>query len=1559
MKHLSHRWLGTAEGTLALAAILGTAAVVPAAVVEPEQAYAETGKLPAADAPFDQAVGYFIWPYQFGYQNVSKANPKGTVPGTDKPATAPAAGEYGWAAPGYRDYDACMASLDAQIAEVKESGMKYVTVSYLISPLNAKQKADGSWGDPSKQGDVEPDTRLNDAIINRVLDAGLTPMIYFSQGNPDKRLGDNPVAAFTMDQIHATIEHAVKTFAGRGVIWESWNEPDSAGWTSGMTAENKPHWIALDQFIGDCVDKYDKGADYVYGNFASPGNNNAVSDDVLAKAHATARSGHGYGGGTPEAGTKPNLNTSMSAYVDSEFGVPSSGRIRWAANSWGDWGDKDDAHPEEGYLATEQNPASQAAWLTRQLLMKDISGINLSTIYRLVGYDSFSVNDNADGANPSKITVSPAYEQIKALVNELKGYTFQYLLPVNGHEYDGTPDGRDTNFKSDADTKNPATARVYAALYQNGSGQQKLVYWMGGRTGANAKDNKWVVDPSAIKQVKATFNGQQLQLTAGTSPKVATISAASVSVSTQKGVAPALPATVQVTGIDGKQVSSPVIWDKVDASLYKQSGTFTVKGAATAALAAGVPVYAHVMVKAVASGTATATTFQNTTAWKDTAGEVIQAHGGSIAYSNGTYYWVGQGAPDNVPTGYTGAGGVFVNQWLFTTINMYTSKDLVNWTPANPVASIDSAEAYKYAEGNVEGSTSKVLSYVNADGTAAKGFEQLLKEHPQYARDAALGCKIERPHILFNKNTNKWVVWAHWEGTVGYGSSELICFESENSDPTSAWHVVSWGKDAQGNDIYHARPTVTIDGKQTSVVSRDLTAWVDPDTGKGYVISVNDSGLRLYKLDDTYTKIEPAGSYEFMQGQHVEAPSMFKSNGRFYMFTSRQDYWDPTQTEYATAANIEDPSTWSGLTEVQSRGEARKNWGNQDPTTRTYLGQPTYALQYNGKDYMPHVLLMSDDWNPLRSKTANVDTTKANYVWSSVDVDDETGAANVDYHQVVNPMKPAENGTLSGFSYEYRKDAGNYPETFVGAGYYITGYTGSAANVTLPATINGKPVVGALLDQDAQNGKLTGIDTSKATDLGIFRVSAAYQVKSLDFTANKKLQKLDVSDTSTPASALSSVKLGGLAELTNVDLGFHENLKALDVSGSPKLAHLDVSNTGITSLDLTKNPLLKREAGNVSADNDVTIDFDETRTVTFESNGGSVVAAVKVADGKAVAKPADPKRAGYTFAGWFSDRALTKAYDFGSAVKADVTLYAKWTKNPAPQPKVYTVAFDANGGSAVASQKVADGKAAAKPADPSRAGYTFAGWFSDQALTKAYDFGSAVKADTTLYAKWTQAPKPSEQFKDVTGASHWVKDEGYLDYSVEHGLMTGYKNEATQQLNGLFGPTDKITRGQVAVVLFRIANPTDDSTTNPAHYGPTTGFSDQGAFPYYKSAIKWLKDKGVLTGDKDPVTQADLNTVRPDAPITRQELATMVARFASNVKGVDVSHADVSQLGKFTDGKQVMPFAQKAMAWCYQAGVFTGGQAADAGKLMPLNNTQRDQACKVFTVLHRDVLKLK
>ncbi len=109
---------------------------------------------------------------------------------------------------------------------------------------------------------------------------------------------------------------------------------------------------------------------------------------------------------------------------------------------------------------------------------------------------------------------------------------------------------------------------------------------------------------------------------------------------------------------------------------------------------------------------------------------------------------------------------------------------------------------------------------------------------------------------------------------------------------------------------------------------------------------------------------------------------------------------------------------------------------------------------------------------------------------------------------------------------------------------------------------------------------------------------------------------------------------------------------------------------------------------------------------------------------------------GYNFASWNTlpdgsgtNYAAGTTFNMG---KSDIILYARWSAQP-----VYTVTFDSNGGTAVTSQDMEHGSVATEPAEPTREGYIFAGWYTDAALTNSYDFSTPITANITLYAKWT------------------------------------------------------------------------------------------------------------------------------------------------------------------------------------------------------------------------------
>lgn len=148
-------------------------------------------------------------------------------------------------------------------------------------------------------------------------------------------------------------------------------------------------------------------------------------------------------------------------------------------------------------------------------------------------------------------------------------------------------------------------------------------------------------------------------------------------------------------------------------------------------------------------------------------------------------------------------------------------------------------------------------------------------------------------------------------------------------------------------------------------------------------------------------------------------------------------------------------------------------------------------------------------------------------------------------------------------------------------------------------------------------------------------------------------------------------------------------------------------------------------------------------TVTFDSDGGSAVAAVDVEENGLVTKPEDPEKAGFDFLGWFNGE---DEWNFETdVVTSDVTLKAMWA------PAVYTVTFNTNEGSTIPVKNVNAGEPVARPRfDPQKLNFVFKGWFDEDG--NEWDFEeNKIYADTTIYAQWI--PKLDVTF-DAAGGTH-------------------------------------------------------------------------------------------------------------------------------------------------------------------------------------------------------------
>ena len=159
----------------------------------------------------------------------------------------------------------------------------------------------------------------------------------------------------------------------------------------------------------------------------------------------------------------------------------------------------------------------------------------------------------------------------------------------------------------------------------------------------------------------------------------------------------------------------------------------------------------------------------------------------------------------------------------------------------------------------------------------------------------------------------------------------------------------------------------------------------------------------------------------------------------------------------------------------------------------------------------------------------------------------------------------------------------------------------------------------------------------------------------------------------------------------------------------------------------------------ITSDIEVTASWNAGRyKIAFDLNGapGTAPAAQTVGHGDTVGRPTDPSWEGHEFLGWFLKGSDTP-WDFSNTVSASATLYAGWSNSS------YKVSFEGNGGTFTAngnwtgsySEDVQSGyRVSAEIANPTRDGYTFAGWFDEDG--NAWNASTVITGSATYYAKW-------------------------------------------------------------------------------------------------------------------------------------------------------------------------------------------------------------------------------
>ena len=319
--------------------------------------------------------------------------------------------------------------------------------------------------------------------------------------------------------------------------------------------------------------------------------------------------------------------------------------------------------------------------------------------------------------------------------------------------------------------------------------------------------------------------------------------------------------------------------------------------------------------------------------------------------------------------------------------------------------------------------------------------------------------------------------------------------------------------------------------------------------------------------------------------------------------------------------------------------------------------------------------------------------------------------------------------------------------------------------------------------------------------------------------------------------------------------------------------------------------------------------------VTFDNEGTKTQEIIDA--GSKITEPTAPTKEGYRFDGWYYDNNGGKAkWNFGTdTVTRAMTLKAKWVQT-------YTVTFETSGGSAVGPVTVDAGSTVTKPADPTKSGYTFGGWYKDSTLQTPWDFANGtVTADTTLYAKWTaNPPAPSYDDSDPTYAvsapaaengkiavspknasagstvTITVKpDSGYVLETISATDRNGNDLKLTDRGNGKYTFTMPGSRVEVKVTFME-----DNSVLN--------FFYDVPNGAYYYDAVKWAVDNGITGGVGNSL-------FAPNQPCTRGQIVTFLWRAAgSPVVNYAMNMTDVAEDAYYGE----------AVRWALSEGITTG-----------------------------------
>jgi hypothetical protein len=284
------------------------------------------------------------------------------------------------------------------------------------------------------------------------------------------------------------------------------------------------------------------------------------------------------------------------------------------------------------------------------------------------------------------------------------------------------------------------------------------------------------------------------------------------------------------------------------------------------------------------SGGDVVVTITNGVFWNDTDGNRIEAHGAGLIYTNDAWYWIGEDKS--------------ANSGNFKAVNCYRSTDLSHWEFRHAIIT-------------------------KASATDLNTADRI----------------IERPKVIYNDTTNKYVMWLHWEGQ-NYATAEAGVFTSDTVDGDYTL-------------VRHFQPNGNM--------SRDDTLFKDDD-GKAYFLSAanNNADSALYALTDDYTNVsKQIGT--LWPGSSREAPAIMKADGHYFIVNSAATNWDPNQQKYGTATAM--TGTWSSLSNI---GDS-KGYDTQTAFIIPLVGSKTTTYIYAGDRWQdPDLKSSKYIWLPIK-----------------------------------------------------------------------------------------------------------------------------------------------------------------------------------------------------------------------------------------------------------------------------------------------------------------------------------------------------------------------------------------------------------------------------------------------------------------------------------------------------------------------------------------------------------------------------------------------------------------